>query len=89
MLIGMIRPVETREREVIGEGIDALRAQLEAPPGWELTEMHPEPQKGTTEFRAVGKFARRDGLTEIEAGDTDALRAKVPEGYELLSIRRV
>lgn len=88
MLIGLIRPVETRTREVTGEGIEALRAQLEAPPGWDLTEMHPTPQKGTTEFRAVGKFARRDGLTEIEADDTDALQAKVPDGYELLSIIR-
>ncbi|MCC4906992.1 hypothetical protein [Microbacterium sp. cx-59] len=88
MLIGLIRPVEVQTREVTGEGIAAIHEQLTAPPGWELTQAHMEPQKGSTEFRSVGIFARRDALTEIEADDTAALRAKVPDGYELLSIIR-
>lgn len=89
MLIGMIRPLETRTREVTGEGLDAIAAQLTAPAGWELTKAHVLPQKGTTELRAVGEFARVDGLTEIDADDRDALYAKVPAGHQLLSIRRV
>jgi hypothetical protein len=89
MFIGMIRPVETRTREVRGEGIAAIHEQLEAPAGWELTQAHMGRQPGTTEFITVGQFVRRDGLTEIEADDIAALRAKVPEGYQLLNIRRV
>jgi hypothetical protein len=45
-------------------------------------------QPGTTEFVTVGQFARRDGLTEIEADDIEALRAKVPQGFQLLNIRQ-
>jgi hypothetical protein len=86
MFIGLIRPVETRTREVRGEGIAAIHGQLEAPPGWELTQAHMGRQPGTTEFITVGQFARRDEPTEIEADDRDTLYAKVPEGHQLLAI---
>jgi hypothetical protein len=86
MFVGMIRPVETRTREVRGEGIAAIHDQLEAPAGWELTEAHMGRQPGTTEFITVGKFARRDEPTEIEADDIETLRTKVPEGHQLLAI---
>ena len=48
MLIGLIRAVETRTKDVSGEG-----------------------------------------LQEIEAEDVTTLPSKVPEGYPLLSVRRV
>jgi hypothetical protein len=86
MFIGLIRPVEKQTREVRGEGIAAIHEQLEAPAGWELTQAHMGRQPGTTEFFTVGQFARRDEPTEIEADDREALRAKVPEGHELLAI---
>ncbi|MDF2993247.1 MAG: hypothetical protein K0S37_3761 [Microbacterium sp.] len=86
MFIGLIRPVETRTREVRGEGIAAIHEQLEAPAGWEMTEAHMGRQPGTTEFITVGHFARRDKPTEIEADDRDTLYAKVPEGHQLLAI---
>ncbi|MDF2917870.1 MAG: hypothetical protein K0S70_2087 [Microbacterium sp.] len=86
MFIGLIRPVETRTREVRGEGIGAILEQLEAPPGWELTQAHMGRRPGTTEFFTVGQFARRDEPTEIEADDIDTLRGKVPEGHQLLCI---
>lgn len=43
--------------------------------------------KGAAVLKAVGTFARRDQVTEIQAEDMDALRAKVPEGWQLLNVR--
>ncbi|KAA9135220.1 hypothetical protein [Microbacterium caowuchunii] len=88
MLIGLIRPIETRTVEVKGEGLRAIAEQLAAPEGWELVSAPALPAKGTTELHATATFARRDGLQQIEAEDRDALLAKVPEGWQLLSIRR-
>lgn len=34
-----------------------------------------------------GKFQRRDGTQELEAENMDALQAKIPEGWQLLSVR--
>ena len=89
MLIGVIRPVETRTLDVTGEGLHAIAAQLTAPPGWELVSAPALPTKGSTELHATATFARRDGLREIEAEDRAALDAQIPEGWQLLSIRRV
>jgi hypothetical protein len=89
MFIGLVRPVEVKTREVRGEGIAAIHEQLEAPAGWELTEAHMGRQPGTTEFLTVGRFARRDETTEIEADDIETLRSKVPDGWQLLNIRQV
>ena len=45
--------------------------------------------KGAQLIRATGMFAQRDELAEIEADDIAALKAKVPDGWILLSVRRV
>lgn len=80
MLIGRIRPIETRVVE-IPDGLDltARIAALDAatPAGWELSS------------RAKGEISRVDGVEEIEADDMDTLIAKVPEGWRLLSVRAV
>lgn len=44
---------------------------------------------GTPVRSVEGKFERRDGEREIEADDMAALEAQVPEGWQVLSVRRV
>lgn len=89
MLIGTIRPTETRTVEVTGESLDDIQVKLEAlrPEGFDLVKSTAHPVKGTMLLSSVGTFARRDGAREIEADDRAALYAKVPDGYELLTIR--
>lgn len=89
MLIGTIRPTEPRTVEVKGESLADIQEKLEAlrPEGFELVKSTAHPIKGTMMLSSVGTFARRDGAREIEADDRAALDAKVPDGYELLTIR--
>lgn len=77
MLIGRIRPVETRIIEVSETELLPRLAAIEAqtPEGWQLGS------------RISGEIVRRDGVEEIEADDMAALEAKVPEGWQLLSVR--
>ncbi|WP_309066632.1 hypothetical protein [Microbacterium sp.] len=91
MLIGRIRPVETTTVEVRGGSLADLHAKLgeQAPHGFDLLSAPARMLKGSQDIEATGTFARRDESTEIEADDMAALRAKVPEGWELLSVRRV
>lgn len=44
--------------------------------------------KKDTILTATATVVRRDGLQEIEAETFDELRALVPDGYQLLSVRR-
>ena len=89
MFTGTIRPVETVTIEVEGHSLAEIQEALakQTPDGFELTDAPVRMAKGTTLISAVGKFARRDGTREIEADDIAALRAKVPEGWQLLTIR--
>lgn len=91
MLIGRIRPVETHTHTL--EGIDAadIRAQAEAatPAGWELVAMPVVPVKGSPRTSAQVTYARRDGVQDIEADTMPALEARVPDGWELLSVQRL
>lgn len=89
MLIGTIRPTETRTVEVTGESLEDIQEKLEAlrPEGFDLVKSTAHPVKGTMLLSSVGTFARRDGAREIEADDRASLDAKVPDGYELLTIR--
>lgn len=89
MLIATIRPAEKYTATATGTEIPELRAQLvsEAPEGWEMVSAHVEMKPGGIRI-VEGKFQRRDEPREIEADDMAALEAKVPEGWQLLSVRR-
>ncbi|MDR6867703.1 hypothetical protein J2Y69_002307 [Microbacterium resistens] len=79
MLIGSIRPIETRIVETTATSLPELMAEIAAqvPPGWEIDSV------------PARRIVRRDGVTEIEAEDMEALRARVPEGHQLLTVRRI
>ncbi len=89
MLVGMIRPKGTQTAEVTGTSLDDVQQQLEAqrPDGYELVNAPAEMIKGAPLIKTLGTFERRDEVTEIEADDMDALEAKVPDGWQLLSVR--
>lgn len=89
MLIGTIRPVETRtvtvEAHSLAEAHELLEAQC--PDGFDLANVPVQMGKGTTLLTAVGTYIRRDGVREIEAVDRAALDAQVPEGWALITVR--
>jgi len=89
VLIGLIRPVETQSFEIEGSDLADVKDQFAAlrPDGFDLVSAPVEMVKGAAVLKAVGTFARRDQVTEIEADDMDALTAKVPDGWQLLSVR--
>ncbi|MGN8026096.1 hypothetical protein [Microbacterium sp. 22242] len=91
MLIGVIRPVESKTATVQAEELDEIQDLLAAqtPEGWQLASAPVVMAKKDTVLTAEGTMVRRDGVREIEADDMTALVAKVPEGYQLLSVRRV
>ncbi|GAA4483391.1 hypothetical protein [Microbacterium panaciterrae] len=91
MLIGIVRPVESKTATVQAEELDEIQDLLAAqtPPGWELASAPVAMAKKDTVLTAEGTIVRRDGVEEIEADDMAALEAKVPEGYRLLSVRTV
>ncbi|WP_217177018.1 hypothetical protein [Streptomyces sp. AC495_CC817] len=91
MLIGLMRPVETASFPVEGASLEEIQTRLEEhrPEGFDLVSSPVEMIKGAAVLKATGTFARRDQVTEIEADDLDALQAKVPEGWQLLSVRSV
>ncbi|MGQ7313359.1 hypothetical protein ACUOFU_16760 [Microbacterium arabinogalactanolyticum] len=75
MLTGQVRPVETRTLEVKGthdEIVAALNAA--AVDGWEVDSI------------TTRRLARYGATTTVEAADIDAVRAKVPDGHQLLSV---
>lgn len=91
MLIGLIRPVENHTVTLKGEDLAEVRAQLtaQAPAGWDLVSAMATMEKAGSMRSVEGKFQRRDGMQEIEAENMDALQTKVPEGWQLLSVRTV
>ena len=91
MLIGLMRPVETQSFDVQGASLEEIHDNLMAhrPEGFDLISAPVVMAKRDTTINATGTFARRDQVTEIEADDLTALRAKVPEGWQLLSVREV
>ena len=65
-------------------------AQLVAeqtPEGWLPTVIPVEMSKHETTLRSAATLARRDGLEEIQGADLADIKSKVPEGYQLLSVR--
>lgn len=91
MLIGLLRPTETRTVELEGESLAdvAGKAAAETPAGWELLSAPVRMRKGSTILDATATIARRDQTREIEADDMTALRAKVPDGAQLVHVRSV
>ena len=91
MLIGMIRPHESRTVTVQGYELDEIQDKVaaESPAGWETAAAPVSMAKRDIILTAEATIVRRDGVTEIEADDMDALLAKVPDGFQLLSVRSV
>jgi len=91
VLIGMICPRETRTITVQAEELDEIQDLIreQSPAGWGTVSAPVSMSKKDTMMTAEGTIARRDGVTEIEADDMAALEAKIPDGYQLLSVRRV
>lgn len=85
-----MRPVETQSFPVEAPDLAGIQTQLDElrPEGFDLVSSPVEMIKGAAVLKAVGTFARRDQVTEVEADDMDSLRAKVPEGWQLLNVRR-
>lgn len=90
MLTATIRRVETLSVDVAGEGLEAVQAELEAarPAGFDLVQAPVAMQKGKTAITARGTYERRDEMQEIEAPSYAELRAAVPAGWQMLSVRR-
>jgi hypothetical protein len=86
-----MRPVETTSVSVEGASLEEIQTKLESlrPAGFDLVSSPVEMIKGAAVLKAVGTFARRDQVTEVQADDMDALLAKVPEGWQLLNVRHL
>lgn len=62
--------------------------EAQTPDGWEITAMPVAMTKSETTLTCEATITRRDGLTTVSGEDLDAVRAQMPEGYELLSVVR-
>lgn len=91
MLIAQIRPIEKTTVDVIGATLEDVITQLDAhrQPGFDLVSAPVRMLKGEAKMEATGTFSRVDGIREIEADDMSALQAKVPDGWQMLSVRNV
>ena len=89
MLIGTIRPIETRTITVQGEELDEIQALIQAqtPDGWEIVIAPVAMSKKDTILTCEATTARRDGLQEITGADLDEIRASMPDGFQLISVR--
>lgn len=90
MLYALIRPVETVTVDVVGTTLADVQQQLAEKilPGFDLVKAPVRMLKGEAKMEATGTFTRVDGVREIEADDMGALKAKVPDGWQMLSVRR-
>jgi len=90
VLTGRIRSTETRTVELEGVSLDDVRAQAAAacPPGFEIISAPVRMQKSSTALKATATY-RSTESRDIQAPDMPALRAAVPDGWTLLSVRRV
>jgi len=91
MLVAQIRPIEKTTIDVIGTTLEDVITQLDAhrQAGFDLVSAPVRMLKGEAKMEATGTFSRVDGIREIDADDMDALQAKVPDGWRMLSVRRV
>jgi len=88
VLVGVIRTTQTQEFTVEGQSLAELQAAADAllPEGHVLLDVRPHMAKGTTTLTGTVK-TRRHELSEIRADTMEALRAAVPEGWALVSVR--
>lgn len=89
MLTGRIRSAQTITEKVEGDSLADIRSKLAArtPKGFELVSAPVTQRKGSITIDAVGTFASRGEVREIEGVDLAGIRAAVPDGWELLSLR--
>lgn len=91
MFVGSIRPARTQQLTVeagsLAEVHDALRTQT--PAGFELAAAPVSMRASSETLSAAATFVQRDGVRQIEAESVEGLRALVPEGWQMLAIRRV
>lgn len=90
MLTATIRPVETRTLELNGESGDVIREAVteQMPDGWVIAGTKLKLDSHTASFNATVTITRRDGLQTIEAADMDSLHALVPDGWQMMNIRK-
>jgi hypothetical protein len=90
MLYATIRLAETHQVTVEGESLGEIQQHLreKCPDGFVLTLAPVSMAKASTAITATGTYARRDEVQEIEAPSYAELRAAVPEGWQMLSVRR-
>lgn len=90
MFVAQIRPIEKTTVDVIGTTLEDVITQLDAhrQPGFDLVSAPVRMLKGEAKMEATGTFSRVDGIREIEADDMTSLQAKVPAGWQMLSVRR-
>lgn len=90
MLIGLISKQDRHQVEVTGltlkEVHDALEAQR--PEGYRLVSAPTRMKAGTPGITATGTFELQGVLDEITGPNLDAVRAAVPDGWRLVSVRR-
>lgn len=91
MLVALLRPVESHSVELTGDSLEDVHDQLaeHAPAGFDLVSAPARMLKGAQGIETTARFDRRDGLREIEAEDMASLEAQVPDGWQMLSVRRV
>ncbi|MCY1718582.1 hypothetical protein OVA26_16720 [Microbacterium sp. SL62] len=91
MLIGSCRPDEKKSFDVEGHSLAEIAQAVarQTPAGWEAAKMPVTMMKGETRLVATATIVRRDGGLELEAETMVALRAKLPAGHVLVSVRSV
>jgi len=90
VLVGTVRTTEKLQATVEGHLLDELReaAAGVTPDGFELVSIQPKMSKGSALLTGE-VVARRNELSQIEADSMGALRAIVPEGWQLIAVRSV
>ena len=90
VLIGLMRPRDPQSLSVEGDSLAQVRDRVDAltPAGYQATSMPVRMTNGTINLTATATIERRDGLEEISDDNMPALRAKIPDGWQLLSVRR-
>ncbi|MFF7293240.1 hypothetical protein ACFY9N_11985 [Microbacterium sp. NPDC008134] len=90
MLVAVIRPLESHTVELTGKSLEDVHVQLteHAPAGFDLVSAPARMLKGAQGIETTARFDRRDGTREIEAEDMDTLLGMVPDGWQMLSVRR-